>query len=63
LKFEKEPGFVEFDYKFAQSEDEEEIIITTTGKMVSQGFQPDFILSCKVGINDCLIRHAKLKIC
>jgi len=63
LKFTYESGQGEFNYKFASSDDEREIIITTTGKLISNGFEPDFILSAKISIEDSLIRYAKLKIC
>jgi len=63
LKFESEADAIDFDWKFASSEDESEIIITTTGKLISNDFKPDFILSAKVSVHDSLIRYIKFKLC
>ncbi len=63
LKFDCEADAIDFDFKFASSEDDSEIIITTTGKMISNDFKPDFILSAKVSVHDSLIRYVKLKLC
>jgi len=58
-----EKGKLCFDYKFAASDDDSEIIITTTGKLTSQTYNPDFVLSAKVVVHECLIQHIKLKLC
>lgn len=62
-KFEQEEGLIEFRYKFSTSDDENEIILTTVGKMVTGGFQPDFVLSAKIALDENLIKHIKMKLC
>ena len=63
LKFEYEPGASNFSYKFALSDDGQELILTTTGKLIAQGYQPDFILSAKISMEKNQIEHLKLKLC
>lgn len=63
LNFQCEQEALQFDYKFAYGDDNNEIIISTSGKMMANGSQPNFILSAKILLNENLIKHIKLRLC
>ena len=67
-RFEPENSMVDFDYKYGASDIQNEVILTTSGKLIwaaSLDFKPDFIISAKISktMKNCRILHTKLKIC
>jgi len=62
LRFEHEPDQLEFDYKFDYSSDDNEVILTTSGKLNGENIQSNFVISAKMFVEECWINHVKLQI-